>query len=147
MPYSPKIREEELKNKVAVDFFHKYDCTGIIKDIDFAVRAGVSYLLWAEAKKSSTDIIAMLAQLVLTIGKARTFNDVLPPKFFGCFDYKKIAFIPYADIQDIFHQNDFDWKVTPSNRESKEFKQISEKIGEILNGSNTYIFSFGCRVQ
>jgi hypothetical protein len=73
MPYSPKIREEELKNKVAADFFHKYDCTGIIKDIDFAVRADLkpaptpTYLLWAEAKKSSTDIIAMLAQLVFPI--------------------------------------------------------------------------------
>jgi predicted site-specific integrase-resolvase len=38
MLYSPKIREEELKNKVAADFFAKYDCTDIIKDIDFAVK-------------------------------------------------------------------------------------------------------------
>ena len=30
MPYSPKIREEELKNKVAADFFAKYDCAEII---------------------------------------------------------------------------------------------------------------------
>jgi hypothetical protein len=153
MKYSSKIREEELKNKVAADFFHKYDCTGIIKDIDFAVRADVgagfkpaptsapTYLLWAEAKKSSTDIIAMLAQLVLTIGKARTFNEVLPPKFLGCFDCEKIAFIPYADIQDIFHQNDFNWNVTPSNRETREFKQIYSQIDKIIN-NKTYRFDF-----
>jgi len=34
MLYSPKILEEELKNKVATDFFNKYNCDDIIKDID-----------------------------------------------------------------------------------------------------------------
>jgi len=146
MRYSPKIREEELKNKVATDFFHKYNCDDIIKDIDFAVKAKHGeYLLWAEAKKNSTDIVAMLAQLVLTIGKARTFNEVLPPKFLGCFDCEKIAFIPYADIQDVFHQNDFNWNVTPSNRDSKEYKQIYTQINKIINNDNsqrTYCFDF-----
>jgi len=161
MQYSSKIREEELKNRVAADFFSKYDCTGIIKDIDFAVASAPlsnrtlpliersrnerEYLLWAEAKKNSTDVIAMLTQLVLTIGKARTYNDVLPPKFLGCFDCEKIAFIPYADIQDIFHQNDFNWNITPSNRESKEFKLVYSQIEKIINSDKphkTYIFSF-----
>jgi hypothetical protein len=147
MIYSPKIREEELKNKVAADFFAKYDCTDIIKDIDFAVKLKRShnsldfndeYLLWAEAKAAPSDILAMLTQLVLTIGKARTFNQVLPPKFLGCFDCEKIAFIPYADIQDIFHQNDFNWKAPPSNRESKEFKQIHSQINKIINNDEPH---------
>jgi hypothetical protein len=151
MFYSLKIREEELKNKVAADFFHKYNCTGIIKDIDFTVRAGLkpaptpTYLLWAEAKVAPSDIIAMLAQLVLTIGKARIFNEVLPPKFLGCFDCEKIAFIPYSDIQDIFHQNDFNWKAAPSNRDSREFKLIYSQIGKIINNGvsyKTYRFDF-----
>jgi len=151
MLYSPKIREEELKNRVATDFFAKYDCAEIIKDIDFAVKLkrpantinfNDEYLLWAEAKAAISDILLMLTQLVLTIGKARTFNKILPPKFLGCFDCEKIAFIPYADIQDIFHQNDFNWKAAPSNRESKEFKQIYEKIKQILTGERTYIFKF-----
>jgi len=151
MIYSPKIREEELKNKVAADFFAKYDCTDIIKDIDFAVKLKRShnslnfndeYLLWAEAKVAPSDILIMLTQLVLTIGKARTFNQVLPPKFLGCFDCEKIAFIPYSDIQDIFHQNDFNWNVAPSNRGTKEFKQIYEKIKQVLTGERTYIFKF-----
>jgi len=145
MLYSPKIREEELKNKVATDFFHKYDCDDIIKDIDFAVKAKHEYLLWAEAKAAPSDILVMLTQLVLTIGKARTFNEVLPPKFLGCFDCEKIAFIPYADIQDIFHQNDFNWKAAPSNRESKEFKQVHSQIDKIINSGKphrTYCFKF-----
>jgi len=140
--YSPKIREEELKNKVANDFFSKFDCTEIIKNIDFAVRSKRAantldfrddYLLWAEAKKNSTDIIAMLAQLILTIGKARTFSDVLPPRFLGCFDCEKIVFVPYAEIQDIFYQNDFNWNVAASNYESREFKQIYVQIDKIIN--------------
>jgi len=107
MLYSQKIREEELKNKVAADFFAKYDCTDIIKDIDFAVKLkrpanalnfNDEYLLWAEAKAAISDILVMLTQLVLTIGKARTFNKILPPKFLGCFDCEKIAFIPSPDV-------------------------------------------------
>jgi len=154
MRYPQKIREEELKNRVAVDFFGKYDCTDIIRDIDFAVKADVraglkpaltTYLLWAEAKSAPSDILVMLTQLVLTIGKARTFNEVLPPKFLGCFDCEKIAFIPYADIQDIFHQNDFNWKAAPSNRDSKEFKQVHSQIDKIINSGEqhrTYCFNF-----
>jgi len=152
--YSSKIREEELKNRVAADFFVKYDCAEIIKDIDFAVKLkrpanalnfNDEYLLWAEAKAASSDILLMLTQLVLTIGKARTFNKVLPPKFLGCFDCEKIAFIPYADIQDVFHQNDFNWNVTPSNHNSREFKQIYAQIDKIINNGEphgTYCFKF-----
>ncbi len=36
MPYT-NIREEELKNKVVHDYFHNFDCTKIIGNIDFCV--------------------------------------------------------------------------------------------------------------
>ena len=37
-PYYPTtIREEELKNRVAADFFGSYDCTRIVGNIDFCV--------------------------------------------------------------------------------------------------------------
>ena len=110
------IFEEEIKNTVASEFFDKFDCTKILGKIDFAVRIkplknGIDfhneYLLWAEAKQKPADILAMLTQLVLTVGKARTFDKILPPPFLGCFDSEKIAFVPYSDIQDIFYQNDF----------------------------------------
>ena len=147
MKYSPKTLEEELKNKVAKDFFGKFDCTGIIKKIDFSVKIKKTeqYVLWAEAKKNSTDIIAMLAQLVLTIGKARTFNDVLPPRFLGCFDCEKIVFVPYAEIQDIFYQSDFNWNVAASDYESREFRQIYAQLYKIINSDvpwKTYRFDF-----
>jgi len=35
MPYS-NIREEEIKNKVAKDWFASFDCTQIIGNIDFS---------------------------------------------------------------------------------------------------------------
>ncbi|MDR0965720.1 MAG: hypothetical protein LBM75_04340 [Myxococcales bacterium] len=135
------IREEELKNRVAQDFFGKFDCTEIIRDIDFSVRAGEEYLVWAEAKSKTTDVEEMLTQLVLTIGKARTFDRILPPPFLGCFDNEKIAFISFSEVQDIFHQNDFNWKVAPSDYKTKEFEQVYAQVAQISEG-DIYLFDF-----
>lgn len=76
------IREEELKNKIAHDYFWIYDCSKIIGNVDFSVCMPQSQvqlfeqesLLWAEAKKGSSDIYKSIVQLILTIGKARTFD-------------------------------------------------------------------------
>lgn len=141
------IREEELKNKVAADWFKQYDCTEIIGNIDFTVFPkqdslfGRSPLLWAEAKTGNFDTATMFVQLILTIGKARTFDKTLPPAFLGAFDFKKIAFVPYISIQDIFYINDFNWNVTPSNHDTKEFKLIKERIEATLK-QNTYVYDF-----
>ncbi|MDR2694624.1 MAG: hypothetical protein LBB74_10500, partial [Chitinispirillales bacterium] len=142
------IREEALKNKIAQDFFVQFDCTDIIKNIDFAVKIkGDSlfhntYLLWAEAKAGSADIAVMLTQLVLTIGRARIHHEILPPPFLGCFDRAKIALIPFSDVQDVFYKNDFNWNVAPSRRETREFKQIHGQINEIINNDKKYVFDF-----
>ena len=37
--YPSSIREEELKNKVADEFFGAFDCTRIIGNVDFCVAA------------------------------------------------------------------------------------------------------------
>ncbi|MCL2131249.1 MAG: hypothetical protein FWH36_02150 [Lentimicrobiaceae bacterium] len=149
MKYS-NIREEEIKNRVAKDFFDEFDCSEIIKDIDFAVKlkrpAGVidfadEYLLWAEAKQKPSNVFEMLSQLVLTIGKARTFNEILPPPFLGCFDPEKIAFVPYSDVQDIFYQNDFNWKVAPSDYKTKEFQLILQRVKESVE-NKSFLFYF-----
>ncbi len=140
------IREEELKNKVGADWFNHFDTTEIVGDIDFTVFPTQKSifertpLLWAEAKTGDYDITTMFAQLILTIGKARTFDKTMPPAFLGAFDFGKIAFVPYINIQDIFYLNDFNWNVTPSNHESKEFLLIKERI-ESLN-LNTYIYDY-----
>jgi uncharacterized protein (DUF3820 family) len=148
------ILEEEIKNRITRDFFQKFDCTGILGKIDFAVKIkrpqdaidfNDEYLLWAEAKQKSADILAMLAQLVLTVGKARTFDKMLPPPFLGCFDNEKIVFVPYSEIQDIFYQNDFNWNVAPSNHETKEFRQVYEQVKKIVENEmpeQAYLFYF-----
>ena len=127
------ILEAELKNKVAADWFATYDSTPVIGNIDFAVAVPThgpqlfetEYLLWAEAKQgTSHDILESFIQLILTIGKARTYEDKLPPAFLGAFDAEKIAFVPYHEVMDVFTQNDFNWNVTPSNHQSKEFQQL-----------------------
>ena len=141
------IREEELKNKVGADWFKQFDTTEIIGNIDFTVFPqqdslfGRTPLLWAEAKTGNFDIPSMFVQLILTIGKARTFDKTMPPAFLGAFDFKKMAFVPYLNVQDIFYLNDFNWNVTPSNHETKEFKLIKERIEETLK-RNTYVYEF-----
>jgi len=151
MKYAKNILEEELKNRVGNDFFDKFNHMEIKGKIDFAVRPkdniqenlfGAEYFLWAEAKAAVTDIIEMLTQLILTIGKAKTHEKINPPHFLGCFDREKIAFVPYYDIQEIFRQTDFNWNVTPSNHNTKEFKLVYNKIDKIISGKQTYVFNF-----
>ena len=137
--YPLNILEEELKNKVAQDFFKGFNSTQILGKIDFCVSYKSDNLfssihfLWAEAKKGNkNDIIESFVQLILTIGKERTFENELPPLFLGALDAEKISFIPYHAIIDIFNQNDFNWNVAPSNHDSKEFKQLYTTSKELL---------------
>ncbi len=141
------IREEELKNKVGADWFNAFDTTEILGNIDFTVFPkqdslfGRVPLLWAEAKTGDFDVSTMFVQLVLTIGKARTFDKTLPPAFIGAFDFKKIAFVSYISIQDIFYLNDFNWNVAPSNHDTKEFKLIKARIEATLK-TNAYVYDY-----
>ena len=137
MPTYGNIQEEELKNKVAHDYFADYDSTQIIGKIDFCIAVPqdgaelfeTESLLWAEAKAGTKrDIYESFVQLILTIGRARTFDNYLPPAFLGAFDAEKIAFLPYTNIIDVFYQNDFNWNVIPSDHETKEFKQLYEQV-------------------
>ncbi len=119
------IREEELKNRVATVYFGKYDCDRIVGNIDFCVLPKrrdarqmtfipETPILWAEAKNHPTDVHRMLAQLILTIGRAvsprrpnrdtmavqfdvdadgsasRPYHSDEPPRFVGCFEGEKV---------------------------------------------------------
>lgn len=150
MAYNYNIREEEIKNRLRKEYFSDYDAEQILGDIDFAVAMPsdgpqlfeTEYFLWAEAKKGTHhDIYESLVQLILTIGKARTFDKVLPPAFLGAFDAEKIAFIPYNAVLDIFYQNDFNWNVTPSDHSTKEFQLVMEKVRKTLE-RNMLMYSF-----
>lgn len=143
-------REEQLKNAVARDWFVNYDTTKIIGNIDFCIAKPTDVtkgkqmglwnedeytqsFLWAESKKGKkNDIYESFTQLIITIGKAKTFERYLPPIFLGAFDAEKIAFIPYGAISDIFVQNDFNWKVTPSDHSTKEFKVVLNTVKDFL---------------
>ena len=150
MAYDSNIREEEVKNKLRADYFKDYDSTPILGNVDFAVAVPTDgaqlfeteYLLWAESKKGTqADIYESFVQLILTIGKARTFDYHLPPAFLGAFDAEKIAFIHYNTVIDIFYQNDFNWKVTPSDHTTKEFRQIFDTVKDTLT-QNVLIYHF-----
>ena len=153
-PYYPStIREEELKNRVAADFFGSYDCTRIVGNIDFCVSAKArdprqmaflpeDALFWAEAKNHPTDIHRMLAQLILTIGNraagCAAANDA-PPRFIGCFDNEKIAFVEYHNVLPVFNYNDFNWTQTPSSVDDKTVATVRS----ILPSEKITVFRFG----
>lgn len=166
MGYDKKIAEEELKNKVASDYFttKNFDSTQIIGKIDFCIAKKINkkdkylktqnnfnskefeaeYYLWAEAKKGNKhDFIESFVQLILTIGRGRIYDKHLPPAFLGEFDAEQIAFLPYHKIMDVFSQNDFNWNVTPSNHNTKEFKQLYEMVKNTLEEEESFIFKFG----
>ena len=143
------MREEELKNKIAQDYFWIYDCTKIIGNVDFCVRMHQSQpelfeqesLLWAEAKTGVSDVYNSIVQLILTIGKARTFDQFLPPPMLGALDGKKIAFVPYSEISEIFYLNDFNWNVTPSDYSTKEFNLTHTLVKTIID-KEALLFDF-----
>lgn len=151
MLYSPNMREEELKNKVAEDWFSMFDTTQIVGDVDFSVALKhdkqslwneSEFLLWAEAKRGTHhDIYESFVQLILTIGKARTYDQYIPPTFLGAFDSEKIAFIQYNSVMYLFSLNDFNWNVTPSNHETKEFKHVMELVKHILD-KDTLLYKY-----
>lgn len=142
-------REEELKHKVAKDYFGKFDCTKIIGNVDFCVSVPSSNkdiaeqhsLLWAEAKRGSSDIYKSIVQLILTIGRERTFDRYLPPPYLGAFDGEKIAFLPYNEIQEVFYINDFNWNVAPSDHQTREFNLLYDKVKLIIE-QKTLLFYF-----
>ncbi len=145
------IREEELKNRVAAAYFGKYDCTRIVGNIDFCVLPkrrdpsqmtfiSDSPILWAEAKNHPTDVHRMLAQLILTI-KGEQKGDIEPPRFIGCFDNEKIAFVEYHYILPVFNLNDFNWTQTPSAVDDKTVETVrgvipADKIVEFCFGAD-----------
>ena len=148
--YSASLREEELKNKVAKDWFSAFDTTRIIGNIDFCVDIPATELslgyeaepmLWAEAKAGNRkDIVASFVQLILTIGGEHTADKNLPPHFLGAFDAEKIAFLPYNAVLDVLGKNDFDWTVAPSDHESKEFKELYDLAKGIIKRENLLFF-------
>ena len=148
--YLPGLQEDELKKKVAVDWFAAFDTTRSIGKVDFCVAIPATELslfeaenaLWAEAKAGiKKDIHESFVQLILTIGRARTFDHERPPIFLGAFDAEKIAFLPYTAVMSVFDQNDFNWNVTPSNHGTKEFAQL-HKLAEKTISEKSLLFNF-----
>ena len=149
------LQEEELKARIGDAFFSAFDCDTIIGKIDFCVTqsftrrnatktetAPIVSLLWAEAKRGTVaDIYKPLVQLILTIGKARTFDTYLPPPFLAAFDAEKIAFLPYREILPFLALNDFNWNVTPSGTSSREFGLLYDAVRDVLDRT-AYVFRY-----
>ncbi|MBQ6349707.1 MAG: hypothetical protein IJI42_02120 [Methanobrevibacter sp.] len=147
--YSKRIDEEELKLCVAEDFFSAFDTKRKLKNIDFCVSKRIDKTLgsslfgsdfdlqsfvWAESKRSNTeDIDESFTQLVLTIGKERTFEHFLPPQYLGAFDCEKFSFIEYSNVSHIFNLSYINWNTTPSNHNTNEFKTVFKLVKPLLD--------------
>ena len=155
------MKEEELKNRIREKFFNnksKYDSARILKNIDFCIakpnrdtkqnsfegmESDFSSYLWAESKRGKNeDIDDSIIQLILTIGNNDVLNEHLPPIYLGALDEEKIGFIPYEKIQGVFYQNDFNWNVRPSDHNTKEFKELKEKVSAILDSKDKLLFRY-----
>jgi len=138
----PKTGEADFKAGVFQEYFGQLTFRQEIDRIDFIITDNSDrHLIWAETKKNTADTVEMFVQLILTIGKARTFDKHTPPPFLCVFDYKKIAFLQYNTVQDIFYQNDFNWNVAPSDQKTKEFQQIRNIVDKtIKTGKMLFLF-------
>ena len=142
------VLEDETKNVLKLRYFADYDWTPVIGKIDLCVRSQpvlgavpVNYL-WAETKQGKRkDIYESFIQLILTIGKGRTYEDEMPPYFLGAADAEKIAFVEYNKIMHIFTKNDFNWNVTPSDHTTKEFRELYGLLHDALS-SDVSIFKY-----
>ena len=148
--YPHAILEEELKNRVAADWFGAFDCSRILGKVDFCAAVAATDLplcdaesvVWAEAKRGAdAPLDFALVQLILTIGKERTFDRHLPPRYLAAFNAARIAFIPYSEVVETFYQNDFNWNVAPSDHETREFGDLYQRVVRILE-SATLEFDF-----
>jgi len=143
MKNKEQIQEREVQNKAIMKFFSKYDWSVSINQIDMSIkdkRTGREhgYYLWAESKAKDSNIIKMLTQLIITIGKARIYDRYNPPPFLGCLSENKIAFIPYANVIDIFARQDINWKITPSDHGTAEFGKVYNIVLPMVENNNNY---------
>ena len=150
MPISQRIKgarhtnEANFKAAIFQEYFEtkKFAFQQEVDRIDFIITDNTGrHLIWAETKKNTADITEMFVQLILTIGKARTFDKINPPPFLCAFDYEKIAFLQYNAVHDIFYQNDFNWNTAPSDHKTKEFLQIKEIVENTVS-ENKLLFHF-----
>lgn len=137
-----KLSEEPLKSKIKDLYFSQFNYVGA--KIDFCITQNLGLLgeinlLWAEAKQGKSELKKSFVQLVLTIGKYKFYTEQTP-NLLCAFDGEKIAFLPFACLQEIFYQSDIDFSVTPSNHTSEQFLKLLKELDSILNAAQIFYY-------
>ncbi|WP_348518612.1 hypothetical protein [Campylobacter sp. CCS1377] len=137
-----KLSEEPLKSKIKDLYFSKFNYVGA--KIDFCITQNLGLLgevnlLWAEAKQGKSELKKSFVQLVLTIGKYKFYTEQTP-NLLCAFDGEKIAFLPFASLQEIFYQSDIDFSVTPSNHKNEQFLKLLKELDGILNTAQIFYY-------
>lgn len=137
-----KLSEEPLKSKIKDLYFSQFNYVGA--KIDFCITQNLGLLgeinlLWAEAKQGKSELKKSFVQLVLTIGKYKFYTEQTP-NLLCAFDGEKIAFLPFACLQEIFYQSDINFSVTPSNHTSEQFLKLLKELDSILNTAQIFYY-------
>ncbi|EAI7173767.1 hypothetical protein O8J94_001231 [Campylobacter coli] len=137
-----KLSEEPLKSKIKDLYFSKFNYVGA--KIDFCITQNLGLLgevnlLWAEAKQGKSELKKSFVQLVLTIGKYKFYTEQTP-NLLCAFDGEKIAFLPFACLQEIFYHSDINFSVTPSNHTSEQFLKLLKELDSILNTARIFYY-------
>lgn len=137
-----KLSEEPLKSKIKDLYFSKFNYVGA--KIDFCITQNLGLLgeinlLWAEAKQGKSELKKSFVQLVLTIGKYKFYTEQTP-NLLCAFDGEKIAFLPFACLQEIFYQSDINFSVMPSNHTSEQFLKLLKELDSILNTAQIFYY-------
>jgi len=141
--------EHQLRSLVFDDYFKFKNITWEqeIDNIDFIIVSSKErdrHYLWAETKKSVSDIYEMITQLLLTIKKTYEKNEYKIPNYIGCFDIEKIVFTPLKLLLDIFKKSSIKWNIAPNKTDDPYFKKLLQEIKYILfNNEEVKIFEFG----
>jgi hypothetical protein len=147
--------EHQLRALVFDDYFKRKDISWEqeITKVDFVITDSTSrkkgdtgakkHYIWMETKNKVTEQYTMLTQLLLTIKEPYNKNEYIVPNYVGCFDTEKIIFVPMKLLQNILHDNDIKWNITPSNTKDKYFLRIINKLKYILfNNEEVKIFTY-----
>jgi hypothetical protein len=153
--YSGIPKEETLKGLVHDDFFSQFGYEPNIDNIDFVITdkkargdlfsdglGSSCHYLWAEAKKGAHDVFDMFTQLLLTCKKTYEKGEHLAPPWLGVFDEGRISFVSFHDILPIFTETDFNWRQTPSDHDTDDFKKAREKVKNLI-GAKIVVYNFG----
>ncbi|WP_017281057.1 hypothetical protein [Helicobacter pylori] len=145
------LNEETLKIQIKAEFFKDKKFLYSEGEIDFKLSYkhpnAILPILWGEAKKGNfDDLDKAFTQLLLTIGKHRSYTHHTPP-YLCAFDAFRMEFIAFDDaITSFFYESGINFSITPSNHNTEGFKRALDMFKAKCK-SHKFVFDFKTQSQ